>query len=116
MAATTSLASPSTALTTTSHAADSCGPGINVFEPSGVFAPPEWTGWGPGPLSVAADNSAETTSGHVYVADGISIEPYGPYGYGFVKAFAPDHTEVEFRSVRALHKRQQDYRHTERLL
>ncbi len=68
---------------------------INVFNASGTFIPPSWTGvagFGGG-FPIAIDSSAESSSGRLYVAAPISSEPYAD---GYVKAYEQNRNPVDF--------------------
>ncbi len=80
------------------YAADSCGLSIDIFEPSGYFLPPPWTGFGSNlvDLYVATDNSGQPSDGRVY----LSTPEENVYPYvGAIKAFDPNHNEVNFTAA-----------------
>ncbi len=77
------------------YVADACPDAIDVFNSSGAFIPPQWVNFYVAGLYVAIDNSGDATNGRVYAADPLGTEPYG---YGYVKAFDPNHNEVNFEA------------------
>jgi len=77
------------------YVADACPDAIDVFNSSGAFIPPQWVNFYVAGLYVAIDNSGDPSNGRVYAADPLGTEPYG---YGYVKAFDPNHNEVNFEA------------------
>jgi len=80
------------------YTGDSCADVVEDFEPSGAFVPPLWSGFVTSSsfahLYVATDISGGSASGRVYV----SVSESGSFGGPIIKAFDPNHNEVNFEA------------------